>query len=131
MNKYFIEYPKNHIYVRFDGLDRFVNFKFKHDDNEYLFVKFVCRNSWFFSAFKRAKVLCTACDMPPLVPFSNINNMSTSVNNSNFTFVNFYIGVHASPGTDKKLHGSSLYWIKHTFIKFSNTSTSNAVSNCR
>ena len=35
MNKYFIEYPKNHIYVPFDGLDGFVNFKFKHDDNEY------------------------------------------------------------------------------------------------
>ena len=78
MNKYFIEYPKNHIYVRFDGLDGFVNFQFKHDDNEYLFVEFVCRNSWLFSAFKKAKVLCTACDMPPLVPFSNINNMSTS-----------------------------------------------------
>ena len=45
MNKYFIEYPKNHIYVRFDGLDGFVNFKFKHDDNEYLFEEFVCRNS--------------------------------------------------------------------------------------
>ena len=102
MNKYFIEYPKNHIYVRFDGLDGFVNFKFKHDDNEYLFEEFVCRNSWLFSAFKRAKVLCTACDISPLVPFPNINNMSTSVNNSNFTFVIFNIGVHASPGTDKK-----------------------------
>ena len=46
--------------------------------------------------------LCTACDMPPLVPFSNINNMSTSVNYSNFTFINFNKGVHARPGTDKK-----------------------------
>ena len=102
MNKYFIEYPKNHIYVRFDGLDGFVNFKFKHDDNEYLFVEFVCRNCRLFSAFKRVKVLCTACDMPPLVLFSNISNMSTSVNNSNFTFVNFNIGVHASQGGDTK-----------------------------
>ena len=48
MNKYFIEYPKNHIYVCFDGLDGFVNFKFKHNDNEYLFVEFVPRNCRFF-----------------------------------------------------------------------------------
>ena len=53
MNKYFIEYPKNHIYVCFDGLDGFVSFKFKHNYNEYLFVEFVCRNCRSFSAFKR------------------------------------------------------------------------------
>ena len=40
--------------------------------------------------------------MPPLVPSSIINNMSTSANNSNFTFVNFNIAVHASPGADTK-----------------------------
>ena len=53
MNKYFIEYPKNHIYVCFDGLDGFVNFKFKHNYNEYLFVEFVCKNCRLFSVFKR------------------------------------------------------------------------------
>ena len=53
MNKYFIEYHKNHMYVCFDGLDGFVNFKFKHSDNEYLLVEFLCRNCRLFSAFKR------------------------------------------------------------------------------
>ena len=53
MNKYFIEYPKYHIYVCFDGLDGFVNFKFKHNDNEYLFVEFVPRNCRLFNAFQR------------------------------------------------------------------------------
>ena len=53
MNKYFNEYPKNHIYVCFDGLDGFVNFTFKHNDNEYLFAGFVPRNNGLFNAFKR------------------------------------------------------------------------------
>ena len=53
MNKYSNEYPKNHIYVCFDGLDGFVNFSFKHNDNEYLFVEFVPRNNRLFNAFKR------------------------------------------------------------------------------
>ena len=33
--------------------------------------------------------LNVACEIPPLIPFSNINNISISVNNSNFTFNNF------------------------------------------
>ena len=37
----------------FDGLDGFVNFKFKHNDNEYLFVEFVPTNFRLFNAFKR------------------------------------------------------------------------------
>ena len=41
------------MYVCFDGLDGFVNFKFKHNDNEYLFVEFVPRNHRLFNAFKR------------------------------------------------------------------------------
>ena len=53
MNKYFNEYPKNHIYVCFDGLDGFVNFRFKHNDNEYLFAEFVPRNNRLFNAFQR------------------------------------------------------------------------------
>ena len=57
MNKYFIEYPKNHIYVCFDGLDSFVNFKFKHNGNEYLFVEFVPNNFRLFNAFKRVRKL--------------------------------------------------------------------------
>ena len=57
MNKYFIEYPKNHIYVCFDGLDSFVNFKFKHNGNEYLFVEFVPNNFRLFNAVKRVRKL--------------------------------------------------------------------------
>ena len=48
MKKYFIEYPKNHMYVCFDGRDDHVNFKI-----EYLFVEFVSRNKRLLSAFKR------------------------------------------------------------------------------
>ena len=44
MNKYFIEYPKNQMYLCFDGRDGYVNFKFKHNLDEYLFVEFVPRN---------------------------------------------------------------------------------------
>ena len=62
--------------------------------------------------------LCVACDMPSLIPSSNINNISTSVNISSFTFVYFTKAVHASPGA------------KQTFLKFSNTSASNVVSSC-
>ena len=35
-------------------------------------------------------------------PFSIINNMLTSVNNSNFTSVFFKHACHADPGADKK-----------------------------
>ena len=52
---------------------------------------------------------CIACDIPPLVPSSNINNISTSVNYSSFTFVDFNIAVHATPRGDTKQHGSGLY----------------------
>ena len=43
-----------------------------------------------------------AYEIPPLVPFSNINNMSISVSNSNFTFVNFKHAFHDNPGADTK-----------------------------
>ena len=52
MNKYFIEYPKNQMYMCFDGEDGFVNLKFKHNDNEYLFVEFASKNNRLVSAFK-------------------------------------------------------------------------------
>ena len=53
VKKYFIEYPKNHMYICFDGVDGFVNLRFKHNDNEYLFVEFVPKNCRLISAFKR------------------------------------------------------------------------------
>ena len=36
MNKYFIEYLKNQIYVCFDGKNGYVNLKFEHNNNIYL-----------------------------------------------------------------------------------------------
>ena len=41
MNEYFIEYPKNQMYLCFDGRDGYANFKFEHNHDEYLFVEFV------------------------------------------------------------------------------------------
>ena len=37
----------------FDGLDGFVNIKFKHNNNDYLFLEFVSRKNRLFNAFKR------------------------------------------------------------------------------
>ena len=36
MNKYFIEYLKNQIYVCFDGKNGYVNLQFEHNNNIYL-----------------------------------------------------------------------------------------------
>ena len=38
----------------------------------------------------------------PLIPFSTINNISISANNSNSTPVFFKQACHANPGADKK-----------------------------
>ena len=40
--------------------------------------------------------------IPPLVPFSTINSISLSVNNSNSTFAIFKHACHANPSADKK-----------------------------
>ena len=45
--------------------------------------------------------LCMTWQIPPLVPFSTINSISLSVNNSNSTFVFFKHAFHANPGADK------------------------------
>ena len=46
--------------------------------------------------------LCIAWHIPPVIPFSTINNISTSVNNSNVTSVFFKQACHAHPGADRK-----------------------------
>ena len=51
MKKYFIEYPKNQIFVCFDGRDSYVIFKIEHNHDEYLFDEFVPRNIHIVSAF--------------------------------------------------------------------------------
>ena len=66
--------------------------------------------------------------IPPLIHFSIIINISLSVDNSNFTPVNFKQSCHANPGADKKWAVSSSYISIHLFLNFSNTSISNNVS---
>ena len=51
MKKYFMEYPKNQMFVCFDGRDSYVIFKIEHNHDEYLFVEFVPRNIRIVSAF--------------------------------------------------------------------------------
>ena len=53
--------------------------------------------------------LCVACDNPPLIPFSNINSISRTVSNSNFTLVIFKHASNASPGVVTKYAGSNSY----------------------
>ena len=72
--------------------------------------------------------LSIASVFPPLFPFSNINSISGSVNNSNFIPVFFKQASHANPGKDKKLAGSNSYSLRHKFLKFLNTSASNNAS---
>ena len=60
-----------------------------------------------------------------LVPFHTINNISTLVNKSNFTFVFFKAACHANTGAVRKQAGLSSYISRHIFQKFSNTSASN------
>ena len=51
MNKYFIEYPKNQMYLCFDGRDGYANFKFEHNHDEYLFVEFVPKKQQIMQSF--------------------------------------------------------------------------------
>ena len=60
--------------------------------------------------------------IPPLIPFSTINNRSTSIKRSNMTLVFYKAACHADPGAGRNFAGSSLYISRHIFLKFSNTS---------
>ena len=59
--------------------------------------------------------------IPPLIPFSAINNRSTSVYGTNFIPVVFKQACYVNPGRDKKMSR----FLTH---KFSSTSSSNNVS---
>ena len=45
--------------------------------------------------------------IPPINPFPNINSISISVGNSNFTPIFFKTACHANPGDEKHFAGSS------------------------
>ena len=60
--------------------------------------------------------------------FCSINNVSISVERSNFHLVFFEAACHANPGVERNFAGSSPYILKHKFRKFSNTPDNNNVS---
>ena len=47
--------------------------------------------------------------IPPLIPFSNINNTLISVKRSNCTLVFIKAACHANPGAERNFAGSSYY----------------------
>ena len=53
MNKYFIEYPKHQLYTCFDGRDMFINLRFNHNDNEYLFIHIIRKNNEIYDGVKK------------------------------------------------------------------------------
>ena len=65
--------------------------------------------------------------IPPLLHFSTINNISMSVERSNFILVFFKAAYHANPGAETNFAGSSSYILIHIFLKFSKTSANNNV----
>ena len=67
--------------------------------------------------------------IPPLIPFSIINDISITIKISNFTLDFFKAACHhANPGAEINFAGSSLYILTDIFLKFSNTSANNNVS---
>ena len=62
--------------------------------------------------------LCIAWHIPPVIPFSTINNILISVNNFSFTSVILKQACHANPGADRRWTGSSLSISIHLFLKF-------------
>ena len=66
--------------------------------------------------------------VPTLIPFSTINNISMSVNSSNFTSVFSKADYYVDPGSVRKRAGSNSYISRHIFRKFSNTLGNNTIS---
>ena len=62
------------------------------------------------------------------MPFSAIDYISVSVNNSNSTSAFFKHAYHANPGPERKWAESSSYISIHLLRKLSDTSASNNVS---
>ena len=69
--------------------------------------------------------------MPSLIPSSTINNITQSVNNSNFTFIFLNMLAMIILVTIRNVQDQARYTLMHMFLKFSNTSGSNKVSLAR
>ena len=54
-------------------------------------------------------------NIPPLIRFPTINNISISVNRSNFAFFAFKVACHANPVVEKNLARSCSYILRHIF----------------
>ena len=62
-------------------------------------------------------VLCVACHIPPLIPFSTTTNISASAGNSSQTSVSFKRTCHTNSGANKK-YGSSFKFLCIYFGSF-------------
>ena len=62
MNKYFIEYPKQRLFVCYDGKYSYLNLLINHCDNEYIFVQFVYGNIKICDAVRKVLKLRTKGD---------------------------------------------------------------------
>ena len=62
MNKYFIEYPKQRLFVCYDGKYSYLNLLINHCDNEYVFVQFVYGNIKICDAVRNLLKLRTKGD---------------------------------------------------------------------
>ena len=72
----------------------------------YLLLAFACREiEWHISLF---------------ILFSFINDISISVQRSNFILVFLKAAYHANPGAKRNFSGSSSHILRHIFLKFSN-----------
>ena len=71
-----------------------------------------------------------AWHIPPLIPFSTISSISTSINNYISTPVFFWHTCHSNHGVSRMCAGSSSYISMHWLWKLLNTSVSNSTLLC-
>ena len=65
--------------------------------------------------------------IPPLIPFSTIDNLSISVKRCNFTLVFSEAAYHGNAGPERNFARSSSYILIPIFLKVLNTSANNNV----
>ena len=73
----------------------------RYDDAVFLYIFYI----FFIYLLFALAYLCTAWHIPPLLPFSTMNNISLLVNNFNSTSVFFKQACHVDPGVDKNEQG--------------------------
>ena len=81
--------------------------------NNYLFTSKSFRYLLLAFAYR-----CRTWLIPPLTPVSTINNMLTSINNSNFPSIFVRHACHANSGADRKYAGPTSHISIHSLQKF-------------